>query len=159
MGAFLQYDPEFRRVSLGDAEDRTVTPRFSALGVAFPVKSRGMLGLSTHSFLDRTWTTTIRSGERLGPDSVLFTETSGSSGAINDSRLTFAYLFGSKVSVGAAVHVHHRGARLVRPAALLADLLGGVGDGGALLLRGDRAGDGADDDALIAECHGRLPPR
>lgn len=105
MGAFLQYDPEFRQVSLGGSDDRTVTPRFSALGVAFPVKSRGMLGLSTHSFLDRTWSTTVRSGERLGPDSVLFTETNGSSGAINDSRLSFAYLFGTKVSVGAAVHV------------------------------------------------------
>ena len=104
-GLFVQYDPEFRQVSLGSGEDRTVTPRFAALGAAFPVKSRGMLGLSTHSFLDRTWSTTIRSGERLGPDSVLFTETNGSSGAINDTRLSFAYLFSTKVSVGAAVHV------------------------------------------------------
>lgn len=104
-GLFVQYDPEFRQVSLGSGEDRTVTPRFAAFGAAFPVKSRGMLGLSTHSFLDRTWSTTIRSGERLGPDSVLFTETNGSSGAINDTRLSFAYLFGTKISVGAAVHV------------------------------------------------------
>lgn len=104
-GLFFQYDPEFRSVSLGTEEDKTVTPRFSALGAAFPVKSRGMLGISTHSFLDRTWSTTIRSGERLGTDSVLFTETNGSSGAINDTRLTFAYLFGTKVSIGAALHV------------------------------------------------------
>ena len=104
-GLFFQYDPEFRRVSLGEAEDRTVTPRFAAIGAAFPVKSRGMLGLSTHSFLDRTWSTTIRSGERLGTDSVLFTETNGSSGAINDTRLSFAYLLGTKVSVGAALHL------------------------------------------------------
>jgi hypothetical protein len=104
-GVFVQYDPEFREVSLGSGEDRTVTSRFAALGVAFPVKSRGMLALSTHSFLDRTWSTTVRSGERLGADSVLYTETNGSSGAINDTRLTFAYLFGTKVSVGAALHV------------------------------------------------------
>jgi len=104
-GVFLQYDPEFRQVSLGGEEDRTVTPRFAALGVAFPVKSRGMLGISTHSFLDRTWSTTVRSGERLGPDSVLYTETNGSSGAINDTRLSFAYLWGSKISIGAALHV------------------------------------------------------
>jgi hypothetical protein len=104
-GVFFQYDPEFRHVALGELEDKTVTARFAAIGAAFPVKSRGMLGLSTHSFLDRTWSTTIRSGERLGTDSVLFTETNGSSGAINDTRLSFAYLLGTKVSIGAAVHL------------------------------------------------------
>jgi hypothetical protein len=104
-GVFFQYDPEFRSVALGELEDKTVTPRFAAIGAAFPVKSRGMLGLSTHSFLDRTWSTTTRSGERLGTDSVLFTETNGSSGAINDTRLSFAYLLGTKVSIGAALHL------------------------------------------------------
>jgi hypothetical protein len=105
MGLYFQYDPEFRNVSVATGEDRTVTPRFAALGAAFPVGGSGMLGISTHSFLDRTWSTTIRSGVRLGPDSVLFTETTGSSGAINDSRLSYSQLFGSKVAVGVALHL------------------------------------------------------
>ncbi len=104
-GLFFQYDPEFRRISSPNGDDATVTPRFSALGAALPVKSNGMLSLSTHSFLDRTWSTTVRSGIRLGEDSVLYTETSGSSGAINDSRLTFSWLFGGKVAIGAAMHL------------------------------------------------------
>ncbi|MGQ0646246.1 MAG: hypothetical protein ACT4P7_01675 [Gemmatimonadaceae bacterium] len=105
-GLFIQYDPEFREVSQGNQRDRTVTPRFAALGIVFPVKDRAALGVSTHSLLDRTWATRVRSGQRLGPDSVLFTESNQSSGAINETRLTFAFApLDGKVSLGAALHL------------------------------------------------------
>ena len=105
-GLYLQYDPEFREVKSGANRDRTVTPRFSGFGISFKLGEQGALGLSTHSFLDRTFTTSVRSGQRLGPDSVSFTETFGSSGAINDSRVSIAWNLGSRVSVGGAFHAY-----------------------------------------------------
>jgi hypothetical protein len=105
-GLFFQYDPEFREVTQGSANDRTVTPRFAALGLIFPVRNSAAIGVSTHSMLDRTWATRVRSGERLGPDSVLFTETNRSSGGINETRVTFAYApWEGKVTVGAGLHL------------------------------------------------------
>jgi hypothetical protein len=91
-------------VTRGDFTDRTVTPRFSAAILAFPFKSRGMFGLSTHSFLDRTWATEIRSGQRLGPDSVGYLERVTSSGAINDTRLSYAH-GGPRFAVGVGLHI------------------------------------------------------
>jgi hypothetical protein len=103
-GLYVQYDPEIRSVTRGDFTDKTVTPRFSAVALAFPFMRRGMVGLSSHSFLDRTWTTEIRSGQRLGTDSVGFLENVSSSGAINDSRLTFAY-GGARLTGGIGLHL------------------------------------------------------
>lgn len=105
-GLSFQYDPEFRSVEQGTQQDRTVTPRFAALGVIFPVTSRAAIGISTHSLLDRTWATRIRSGQRLGPDSVSFTENNKSSGGLNETRVTFAIAPASgKVSFGAGLHL------------------------------------------------------
>ncbi len=105
-GLYFQYDPEFRQVQQGAQTDNNVVPRFAALGILFAAGERGAVSLSTHSLLDRTWSTQIRSGQRLGSDSVLFTETNRSSGAINETRLTYAYApFAGKVAIGAAFHL------------------------------------------------------
>ena len=105
-GLFFQYDPEFRSVAQGTQQDRTVTPRFAAIGVIFPVGARYAIGLSSHSLLDRTWATRIRSGARLGSDSVLFTETNRSSGGLNETRVTFGFApLNGKISFGAAMHL------------------------------------------------------
>ncbi len=106
MGVYFQYDPELRQVSSTSATDNTVVPRFATFGLIFPVKQTMAIGVSTHSLLDRTWATRIRSGQRLGPDSVLFTETNRSSGAINETRVTLGWQHASgKVSLGLAGHV------------------------------------------------------
>ena len=103
MGLYFQYDPEFRQVESATATDNTVVPRFATFGLIFPVKQTMAISLSTHSLLDRTWATSIRSGQRLGLDSVLFTETNRSSGAINETRLSFGWQHASgKVSLGVA---------------------------------------------------------
>ena len=105
-GLFFQYDPEFREVSRGSSSDRTVTPRFAALGIIFPVRGGAAIGVSTHALLDRTWATRVRSGERLGTDSVLFTETNRSSGGLNETRVSFAWTpVSGKLVVGAALHL------------------------------------------------------
>lgn len=105
-GLYFQYDPEFRSVENGDLRDRTMTPRFASIGATFLYKSRTAIGISSHSFLDRTWTTTIRSGQRLGADSVEYTEAFGSSGAINDARLSVAHDLSAKITIGAALHFY-----------------------------------------------------
>lgn len=105
-GIYIQYDPEFRQVDLGANRDNTVVPRFATIGLLFPIRSRFVLGASAHSLLDRTWSTRVRSGQRLGPDSVLFTETNRSSGAINESRLSLAFApHNGKVSFGASINL------------------------------------------------------
>lgn len=105
-GLFLQYDPEFREVTAGASTDNNVVPRFAALGVLFRAGEKGAVSISTHSLLDRTWSTRVRSGQRLGPDSVLFTETNRSSGAINETRLSYGYApFQGKLAIGAAFHL------------------------------------------------------
>lgn len=105
-GLYFQYDPEFRQLEAGNQNDRTLTPRFAAIGIFFPVKQRFALGISSHSLLDRTWGTVIRSGERLGPDSVLYTETNKSSGGLNETRVTFGFApFNGRVAIGAGLHL------------------------------------------------------
>lgn len=105
-GLFFQYDPEFRRVEQGASQDNTVTPRFAALGIIFPFGSRAAIGVSTHSLLDRTWGTRVRAGQLLGTDSVLYTETNRSSGAMNETRVTFAFApLNGRLALGAGLNL------------------------------------------------------
>ena len=46
-GIYVQYDPEFRTVSLGSTRDRTTTPRFGAVALGFAVGTRAVAGLSS----------------------------------------------------------------------------------------------------------------
>lgn len=105
-GLYVQYDPEIRTVSAGDAEDQVTMPRFGAIAAGFAFGDRMIIGVSSNSFLDRSFATSVRSGARLGGDSVLFTESFASNGAIGDSRLGFSYALGSRLIVGAGVHVY-----------------------------------------------------
>ncbi|MBC7898335.1 MAG: hypothetical protein H7066_23135, partial [Cytophagaceae bacterium] len=106
VGLFFQYDPEFRQLDTGTESGRTVTPRFAAIGIFFPIKERFALGITSHSLLDRTWGTVILSGERLGPDSVLYTESNKSSGGLNETRLTLGFApFNGKIALGAGFHL------------------------------------------------------
>ncbi len=105
-GIYFQYDPEFRQVNAASATENTVVPRFATFSIVFPFKEQMAVGISTHSLLDRTWATTIRSGQRLGPDSVLFTESNRSSGAINETRLTVGWAaLNGKIALGAGLHL------------------------------------------------------
>lgn len=104
-GLYLQYDPELRQVEAGGATDNTTTARFGAMAAGFRVGERATLGVSSNSFLDRSFATRIRSGQRLGDDSVSFTETFTSRGAIGDTRVVLAFELWSRLVVGAGVHL------------------------------------------------------
>lgn len=104
-GLYAQYDPELRTVTAGSAEDKTTTSRFGAVAAGFAVGERTFIGLSSNSFLDRTFQTQVRSGVRLGGDSVEYTESFGSTGAIGDTRLGFSYALSSRLAVGLGLHL------------------------------------------------------
>ncbi len=103
-GLYFQYEPEFRSVSTGSGTDNTVTARFPLIAAAFPIGTRAAVSLSATTLLDRTWETLFRSGQRLGADSVEFTERVQSIGGIADMRLAGAYAFSSKFAVGLGLH-------------------------------------------------------
>lgn len=104
-GLYFQYDPEMRRINAGDVTDRTTTARFGSIAAGFLVGSRWVVGLSNHAFLDRSWATKVRSGQRLGDDSVSFTETFNSRGGIGENRVALSYQLHPRVILGAGLHL------------------------------------------------------
>lgn len=105
-GLYFQYEPEFRRVSAGNRTDKTTTARFPAVLGALPVFGRGMLAFSASSFLDRSFATKTESQQVFGVDTVRFTESVLSTGAINDLRIAGSYVVAAQFVVGAGLHVY-----------------------------------------------------
>jgi len=105
-GLYFQYDPELRTLQSGDLTDRTTTARFGTIGAGFALGPRWTIGVSSHSFLDRSWTTSVRSGQRLGDDSVSFTERFSSRGGIGDKRLAVAFRPFARLTVGGGLHLY-----------------------------------------------------
>jgi len=92
-------------VSSPGATDNTTTARFGSIAAGFILGPRWVVGISSHSFLDRSWATSVRSGQRLGDDSVSFTERFSSRGGIGDKRIGVSYALHPRVVVGAGLHV------------------------------------------------------
>lgn len=103
-GLYFQYEPEFRRVSVGSSGDNTLTARFPVWMAGLQVGARAMGTLTTSTLLDRTWATRVRGGQILGPDSVGYEERVESAGAINDIRLGLSYSVRENFSVGVGLH-------------------------------------------------------
>lgn len=104
-GLYVQYDPEFRTVSAANATDKMTTARFGAIAAGFVVGPRLTIGASTNSFLDRSFATRVRSGDRLGNDSVQYTESFNSTGAIGDTRLGASFIVNRFVALGVGLHL------------------------------------------------------
>ena len=103
-GLYFQYEPEFRRVTAGPTSDNTMTARFPIWMAGMQLGSRAMGTVTASTLLDRTWATSIRGGQILGPDSVGYEERVESAGAINDIRLGVSYSVRPSFSVGVGVH-------------------------------------------------------
>ncbi len=103
-GLYLQYDPEFRTVEATGSSESSTIARFPLVAAAFAMGSRAVVGVSASTFLDRTWSTTFESGQRIGPDSVTFTQTSSVNGAINDIRLAGSWRFSERFAAGIGLH-------------------------------------------------------
>ncbi|HEU4640927.1 MAG TPA: hypothetical protein VFS44_00640 [Gemmatimonadaceae bacterium] len=106
-GVYLQYSPEYRRVSGESGQDKTMTARFPLAEGALTVGRRGVVGISAAGYLDRTWETSRTGYDHFGSgaDSTQFTESFQSSGAINDIRLAGAYAISRSLWIGAGAHV------------------------------------------------------
>lgn len=102
----FQIDPEYRRVSVNDRNVNTTTVRFPVISVGTRAGSRGFLGVSFSTLLDRTWDASYAdsvsvSGTRVGSRVATTVR-----GAINDARLAYAWQFNERIQAGAAFHAY-----------------------------------------------------
>lgn len=102
---FLQYEPEFRRLSSGGQTQKTTTSRFPLAVASVPITAKGTLALSVSTLLDRSWQTTTTREEEVAGDQATVTETVRSLGAINDVRLAGAWVANDFIQLGIAGHV------------------------------------------------------
>lgn len=103
---FLQYEPEFRKLTNGSAFSNTTTSRFPVISASVPIGSRGSVGVSAATLLDRSSQTTfVREQDIAGTISTI-TEARRAVGAINDLRLAVGWAVGPKFQFGVAGHVY-----------------------------------------------------
>jgi hypothetical protein len=103
-GLHLQYDPEFRRVSVADAGDRTMNARFPLISGATRVGSRLAVSASISTLLDRTWSTRSSHTEMVEGSELTTTNVFESAGGMNDVRLALAWIVVPTFRVGVAGH-------------------------------------------------------
>ena len=104
---FFQYSPEFRRVTAGSASAKTTTARFPLVEGVLPMGQQWTLGLSSSTFLDRSFETSLVRRQAVGAttDSVDVTERNKVLGAINDVRLALAWARSPVFRIGVGAHV------------------------------------------------------
>ena len=103
---YLQSESETRSIDASGNSGSTRTFRFPLFSAAVPVTSRGMIGLSFSTLLDRTWGTETRAKQLFGDDSVAYRETFRSEGAMNDVRFAGAWAVRDNVILGLGLHVY-----------------------------------------------------
>ena len=102
---FFQIEPEYRRVTIGSATDKTTTARYPLFSAVLPLGSKWAVGVSSATLLDRTWTTSVDSNVVFGPDTVSSTFLFGSSGSINDLRLGASWAPTAYLRLGLGGHL------------------------------------------------------
>lgn len=103
---FLQYSPEFRKLTNGSSTANTTTSRFPLVGASVPIGSHASIGASASTFLDRSSTTTITREQEVAGTITTVTETTRLLGAINDLRIAFGYAPSAKFQIGIAGHAY-----------------------------------------------------
>jgi hypothetical protein len=104
-GLYIQSEQESRSIDAAGQSGSTRAYRFPLFAAAVPVGSRGMLGVSFSTLLDRTWGTEARDKQLFGSDSVAFTERFRSEGALNDVRFAGSWAIRDNIIVGAGIHL------------------------------------------------------
>src|SRR5688500_14675914 len=99
---FLQYAPEFRKVTTGSGSANPTTARFPIFGAVKPLGAAWTAGFSASTFLDRSFETRSQRIEIVGGpgDMVEVTERLRVLGAINDLRLALAWAGSPRVRIG-----------------------------------------------------------
>src|SRR5262245_18577054 len=104
-GLYIQSEQERRSLESGGQTGSTQVYRFPLFVAAVPIGSRGVLGASYSTLLDRTWGTEIRGSTFFEGDTVSFTQQFRSEGALNDVRFAGSWAIRDNVIIGAAVHM------------------------------------------------------
>jgi hypothetical protein len=100
----VQMDPEFRQITVDGRAVNTTTARFPVISVGTRAGSRGFLGLSFATLLDRTWDAAYADSVTVGSDRVASTVATSVRGAINDARIAYAWQFNERIQAGVAFH-------------------------------------------------------
>jgi hypothetical protein len=104
---FLQYSPEFRRVTTPSGSANTTTARFPLIEGVLPLGQSWTLGIGATTFLDRSSETSLNRLQVVGDptDTVTLTEQHKVLGAIDDVRLALAWSRSPKFRFGVGGHV------------------------------------------------------
>jgi hypothetical protein len=102
---YLQYEPEFRKLTNGSAAASTTTSRFPLISLLVPAGTHMTFGLSASTFLDRSSSTSVTRTLDVAGVSAQITETNRVVGAISDIRLAAGYAANPKFQAGVAGHV------------------------------------------------------
>jgi hypothetical protein len=103
---FFQYEPEFRKLTNGDATSHTMTARFPVVSAVIPLGSRASVGFSASTLLDRSSATSITRDIDVAGTLSTVTELTQNVGAINDLRLAAGYAPSQKFQVGLGIHAY-----------------------------------------------------
>lgn len=103
---FLQYEPEFRKLTNGGSSSNTLTARFPVVSASIPIGSKASLGVSSSTFLDRSSATSITRDLEVAGTISTVTETTRILGAINDLRLAVGYAPSQKFQIGVGIHAY-----------------------------------------------------
>lgn len=103
---YLQYSPEFRRVTTASGTATTVTARFPLILGVLPMGQSWTLGISASTFLDRSSETSLDRLQVVGgtTDTVTLTEQNKILGAIDDFRLALAWSPSPAFRIGVGAH-------------------------------------------------------
>jgi hypothetical protein len=102
---FLQYEPEFRKLTNGSLSSNTTTSRFPVIGVQVPAGAHTTVGVSVSTFLDRSSSTKVSRTLNVAGDTVTANEANRVEGAINDIRLAIGWTPNPKIQIGLGGHV------------------------------------------------------
>ena len=100
----FQIDPEYRQVKVGGNTVNTSTARFPVISIGSRFLTKGFVGVSFSTLLDRTWDASYSDTVTVAGDRVASRVATSVRGAVNDARLALAWQFSEKLQAGLAVH-------------------------------------------------------
>lgn len=103
---FLQYEPEFRKLTSGDAASNSRVARFPLFSASVPLGIHGSIGISSSTFLDRSSSTTRTGQQEVAGTLANVTETMRTLGAVNDLRLAIGWAPSQKFQLGLGAHAY-----------------------------------------------------
>jgi hypothetical protein len=95
----------YRSAELGGQTDALRTSRFPVMSIAGPLGRRVVVSGGFTTYLDRSYTATIRDSMTLRGSMEPFTDVITADGAVADLRLAAAYRVHPRIAIGAAVHL------------------------------------------------------